>query len=200
MAEGSDIEVPIGAIGRIHSSDGFDVNIEMSDGFIFHMMLGDFVSYFRPIEGQEELEHEKGPMITESHPDFTLKGVEGSLKWEREHGHAGEIEAKGLRYIGYWYRVKGDGRADPADYIDEGWDEGERELVASYVSDGELMTLASWRGYSWCRFKCGKGVEGTRCLTDGKYAWPEGFAHYIREHSVRPPAEFIEHVKESREK
>ena len=25
--------------------------------------------------------------------------------------------------------------------------------------------------------------------------WPEGFAHYLEQHDVKPPAEFLEHVR-----
>ena len=36
---------------------------------------------------------------------------------------------------------------------------------------------------------------GTKCLTlDGTWVWPEGFAHSIEAHSVRPPQEFIDHL------
>jgi hypothetical protein len=30
-------------------------------------------------------------------------------------------------------------------------------------------------------------------MTDGTYNWPQGFEHYITEHGVRPPTEFIAH-------
>jgi hypothetical protein len=194
--EGGDVEVPIGTIGTIHSSDGHHVNIEISDGFIFNMLLGDFVSYFKPI-GKNETVHEKAPMIQERHPDFTLEGVRESVRWEREQGYVGDIDITDLRYLGYWYRVKGDGWADPTDYIDESWDAKERELVARYLESDERMVLAHWRGFSWCRCGCtgGTGVPGTQCMTDGKYVWPEGFVHYVRVHSVKPPAEFIEEVR-----
>jgi hypothetical protein len=34
-------------------------------------------------------------------------------------------------------------------------------------------------------------------MTDGVYCWPEGLAHYINEHDVRLPAEFVAHVRKS---
>jgi hypothetical protein len=35
---------------------------------------------------------------------------------------------------------------------------------------------------------------GSHDLTDGVFVWPEGYAHYIEKHDVKPPREFIEHV------
>ncbi len=35
---------------------------------------------------------------------------------------------------------------------------------------------------------------GSMCLTDGTYGWPQGFAHYVEAHGVRPPEEFVRHV------
>ena len=35
---------------------------------------------------------------------------------------------------------------------------------------------------------------GCCTLTDGTYVWPEGLAHYVSEHAVRPPEDFIKHA------
>jgi hypothetical protein len=32
-------------------------------------------------------------------------------------------------------------------------------------------------------------------LTDGVYLWPEGLAHYVREHSVTLPADVLAHIE-----
>jgi hypothetical protein len=31
-------------------------------------------------------------------------------------------------------------------------------------------------------------------LTDGTFLWPEGLTHYVRDHAVRLPDRFFEHV------
>jgi len=31
--------------------------------------------------------------------------------------------------------------------------------------------------------------------TDGTYAWPSDFPHYVDKHHARPPAELVEHVR-----
>eukprot|EP00904_Undaria_pinnatifida_P009632 jgi/Undpi1/579/HiC_scaffold_10.g04043.m1 len=37
-------------------------------------------------------------------------------------------------------------------------------------------------------------LMGCCTLTDGTYVWPEGLAHYLSEHAVRPPDDFIAHA------
>lgn len=39
---------------------------------------------------------------------------------------------------------------------------------------------------------------GSRCLTDNVWVWPEGLSHYVEEHSVRLPREFIDSMLERR--
>lgn len=47
-------------------------------------------------------------------------------------------------------------------------------------------------GSSRCRIcSC---LNGCRDLTDGYYLWPEGLAHYVLDHSVRLPTEFLKHI------
>lgn len=38
---------------------------------------------------------------------------------------------------------------------------------------------------------------GCCTVTDGKYVWPEGFAHYVECHAVRPPSQFVTRVMEN---
>lgn len=63
-------------------------------------------------------------------------------------------------------------------------------MVADHLLRGR--TLIQYRGLSECRF-CGEFV-GSKELTDQKYCWPEGLAHYLTQHSVRLPDEFVSHV------
>jgi hypothetical protein len=98
----------------------------------------------------------------------------------------------GVRLIGYWRNGAGDGWPDPRDLVDEAWDEREHERVASYLEQGFIPWVAA--GRSTCRL-CG-APNGSAELTDGVYLWPEGLAHYVRDHSVRLPAEVVAHVKD----
>jgi hypothetical protein len=84
-------------------------------------------------------------------------------------------------------------------FVDEHWDETERASVASHLQAG-LVTwsrspaarLWAQRGISLCRF-CG-AWNGSAERTDGVYLWPDGLAHYVREHGVRPPGSVIRHI------
>jgi len=117
---------------------------------------------------------------------------------------------RGLKAIGYWKvypwkdpsgNVIMDGfhqkqvekyasLPDPKDYIDNAWREDHRRLVATYLKT--QPAIESWRGSSSCRL-CGIH-NGSQCLGDDVFIWPQGFAHYVEAHSVRPPEEFINHV------
>ena len=48
-------------------------------------------------------------------------------------------------------------------------------------------------GRSRCRI-CGEPKTGYLTLTDGTFLWPEGLTHYVRDHNVRLPTAFIEHI------
>jgi hypothetical protein len=82
---------------------------------------------------------------------------------------------------------------DPKDFVDLTWNEGERNLVVGYLKNG--VELIQWRGSSGCRI-CGIH-NGSTCKGDDVFIWPAGFAHYVEAHNVRPPEEFINHVKKA---
>lgn len=79
--------------------------------------------------------------------------------------------------------------------MDEGWDDDERIDVVHHLEHG-LVTRA-YMGSSRCRF-CDSAI-GNLELTDGTFVWPEGLAHYVKEHGVRLPAEFVAHVQGQQE-
>ena len=103
--------------------------------------------------------------------------------------------------VGFWKPVPGDlaglaemlvgpRRPDPRRLVDATWSPRERDAVIRYLEAGRRGE--SWMGYSLCRF-C--GIENGSCdRTDGVYVWPDGFAHYLREHNVKPPFEFLVHA------
>ncbi|MBM0128153.1 hypothetical protein IMY96_25640 [Pimelobacter simplex] len=95
--------------------------------------------------------------------------------------------------IGYWSGGHGSNETWPAvsDFIDHDWDEEERFDVGTYLKYG--LVARAWMGYAPCRL-CDKQTNGNLDLTDGVYLWPEGLAHYVLDHKVRPPEEFVRHV------
>ena len=73
-----------------------------------------------------------------------------------------------------------------------------RESVCKYLTSGKLFE--TYRGFSWCRFRCGVTDQtiGCREYTDGEWVWPEGLDHYVRTHHVVLPSEFVAAVTSSR--
>jgi hypothetical protein len=92
--------------------------------------------------------------------------------------------------MGYWEGDMEPGWPRVTDFVDEHWDETERRVVASYLEKGFVPWAQA--GISLCRV-CGK-ANGSAEHTDGVYIWPEGLAHYVREHGVRPPVSVIRHI------
>lgn len=98
-----------------------------------------------------------------------------------------------VRLIGFWPDETPKKYPDPGEFVDPDWDESERLAVLEFLAQGEM--ISAWRGHSWCRFSCKNDTNGYRDFSDGYYLWPEGLAHYIQEHQVKLPDEFIQHVK-----
>ena len=93
--------------------------------------------------------------------------------------------------IGYWHSPQHPELPRPDRMVDPSRAQDEQDLVGGYLRCG--LPVIHMMGHSPCRL-CGLAANGTSELTDGKYRWPEGLAHYGTGHSVRLPAEFFEHV------
>ena len=97
-------------------------------------------------------------------------------------------------HVGFWFDGPFSTFPNPYDLVDTKWNATERERVVRYLCAGKQAM--AWMGYSWCRFECGidDSAMGVLDLTDGIWIWPEGFAHYVEKHDVKPPREFVEFV------
>ncbi|GAB5545061.1 MAG: hypothetical protein SangKO_048210 [Sandaracinaceae bacterium] len=97
-----------------------------------------------------------------------------------------------FRAIGYW-RENGSfsDLPDPRESIDPDWDPAERFDVGRYLRRGQVIAVS--RGKAVCSL-CGEILDA-RTLADSDYAWPGGTAHYVEEHCVRLPEEFVSHVQ-----
>lgn len=131
-------------------------------------------------------------MILEFHPDIPGKQYDRPYKFIGYWHSVGTDFTTGLDFERYEEKFGSDALPLAMDYVDATWSEVEREKVALYLKTGK--EFGSWRGNSWCRFRCGERLHGFRDLTDGTYIWPESFAHYIENHNVKPVQEFIDHV------
>ena len=93
--------------------------------------------------------------------------------------------------VGFWAQTVEEARALnsawPGDYVHLFWNEEERQRVGAYLAGAP--SIAAYRGISRCRL-CGK-MNGSHDFGDERYVWPQGFAHYVLDHAVKPPEEFI---------
>lgn len=93
--------------------------------------------------------------------------------------------------VGYWSDGDDNGYPDVRTQVDASWDEKEKNKVLHYLRN-RVTRSRRFRGSSTCRI-C-NDRNGSCEDTDGVYTWPEGFAHYIKEHDVKPTQAFITHV------
>jgi len=96
-----------------------------------------------------------------------------------------------MKLIGYWMQSLRD--TDyflPQEFVGELSHEV-RKAIADHLDAGADFEV--YRGFSWCRF-CRDFKNGCRELSDGCWVWPEGLSHYVRQHRVVLPREFIDHV------
>lgn len=97
----------------------------------------------------------------------------------------------------------------PGDLVDAQWDRQERDHVVAYLKQTLKSEMMGWLGYSECRL-CREAagpadlprvqmeaweLNGTKDFGDGVYVWPEGYAHYVEVHLVKPPEEFLRHLQ-----
>ena len=122
------------------------------------------------------------------------------------------FKIKEPRFVGYWTDMNDPKRTGdfedgfvmphPRDAVDTSWDVTERLKVVDYLDAGH----SHWEffGFSFCRFGCkypddfeNLGEMGGKDLTDGVWVYPEGYSHYLKVHNVKPPEDFIRHIRQN---
>lgn len=94
-----------------------------------------------------------------------------------------------MKKIGYWKQFENSN--EPLPWPQEGrLSQETKERVARYLEEGRITTY--WKGWSTCRL-CGNH-NGSVCMTDGEFEYPEGYAHYILAHNVQPDLELLAKV------
>ncbi len=97
-----------------------------------------------------------------------------------------------LEVLGWWFSSFAPSTLPRPQALVGGWQPRERDLVLRYLRAGKV--LVRYPDASFCRFDCGEQAMGKSDLTDGRYVWPEGLAHYVERHDVRLPDSFVAHV------
>lgn len=97
-----------------------------------------------------------------------------------------------LRPVGYWTSRRGDGLPDPRQLMSVKWERDRRSMIAAYLSSAAVLErLDSKQTCSIC------GADGGRKeRTDGVWRWPEMLAHYVAQHGVQLPQEFIAQMEQ----
>ncbi len=99
-----------------------------------------------------------------------------------------------LRSVGFWTTEEHPLLPDPTYHIDHRWDMGERIKVIRYLRDAPKANAKT--SEIRCRLKCSSSLGfGFQTLTDGDFIWPESFAHYVETHGVKPPEDFLQHIR-----
>lgn len=106
-------------------------------------------------------------------------------------------ERSRLLPVGYWRSREQPELPDPAAHVDAAWEQEERQAALVYLQSAPACMR--FLGYSTCRL-CGQsGAElGDSDLTDGTWIWPQGLAHYLSQHALRPPEPFLAHLRQRR--
>jgi hypothetical protein len=101
-----------------------------------------------------------------------------------------------LKAVGYWWSDDDWTLPHPKWLVQPDWQPADRATIVRYLQSGQGCIW--YLGYSWCRFGCDNDTNmGTSCLTDGNWIWPEGLAHYVEQHGLRLPDEFIDTMRQN---
>lgn len=103
---------------------------------------------------------------------------------------------KRLEVLGFWFSPDAPSELPQPERLVGTWRDDERTAVLAYLRAGAV--LVTFPEPSFCRFACGETAMGTRDLTDGRWVWPEGLAHYVERHDVRLPEPFVAHAVAAR--
>lgn len=98
------------------------------------------------------------------------------------------------RYVGKGILPQYDHLPHPSEFVDESWAASERALVVDILRNLTIpgVDFRQYRGSSPCRF-CGER-NGSKEYHTNEFRWPEGYVHYVDEHGVKPPQEFIDYL------
>ena len=109
-----------------------------------------------------------------------------------------------LQLIGFWTAPEEFGEDSdypaawphPRELPKRDWDPALKRRVCAYLESGRQ--IARYMGYSNCRFPNCVERLGTADCSDETWVWPEGFEHYIAEHDISLPEQFLRTAEQNR--
>lgn len=75
--------------------------------------------------------------------------------------------------------------------LEKSW-KGKKDFLENLKKKESKARTARYKGWSTCRI-CGVNNGSEEFSSDG-WIWPQGFAHYVKEHNVRPSLAFQEFI------
>ena len=85
----------------------------------------------------------------------------------------------------------------PCHYVDSTWDSRERIQVVAYLNACYEAPFMSPYPFVWCPFGCKhSNPRGQVMLTDGTWWFMAILIHYLVDHAVKPPVEFLTHIQQ----
>jgi hypothetical protein len=96
-----------------------------------------------------------------------------------------------IRRIGDWITSLRDDQDPAPQELVIVYDPTIRQALADYLDSG--VEIASYRCTTQCCFDC-DASQSQRDLCDGVWSWPSDLGHYVRDHSVGLPPEFVDHA------
>lgn len=96
--------------------------------------------------------------------------------------------------LGFWFSPYAPSSYPRPERLVGGGDPDRRAAVLAHLRRGTVA--ARYAAPSFCRFACGvtDADLGATDLTDGRFVWPAGLAHYVEAHDVRLPDSFVDHT------
>lgn len=112
--------------------------------------------------------------------------------------HPALTDAGVLKAIGFWNGYNENRFIDPSALVDEGWEDSNKGKIIAYLNG--FPRINHQNGYSYCRFGCNEGSMfdpnmGCAERSDGIWVWPEGLVHYVDDHYIKLPSEFVDTMK-----
>jgi len=98
------------------------------------------------------------------------------------------------QYYGFWGKPGSKTSFEQSATIDHNLEKNQKERIINYLSQSPLVCGAY--GIVACQ-RCEKKFKGPNIHSDGVWVWPGTLMHYVQEHDVSLPKDFLKHIVRS---